>query len=63
MKIFKKTIEAFGGCALYLDKKMLKHLKIRPKDEVVIELTDQGLLISKPKISIDDIQELLNANK
>lgn len=63
MKIFKKTIEAFGGCALYLDKKILKHLKIQPKDEVVIELVSDGVLITKPKMSIDTIQEILNANK
>ena len=59
MKIFKKTIEAFGGCALYLDKKILKHLKIKPKDEVIIELTSDGVLISKPKMSIDTIKEVL----
>lgn len=62
-KLYKKTLEAFGGAALYLDKCILNHLGIRPKDEVIIELQDNKVVITKPLIDAKTIKEILDANK
>ena len=61
MKIYKKIMKAFGGAGLYIDKTMLNHLGCLIGDEVVIELTEDGLHITKPTIDPARIQELLNA--
>jgi len=60
MKIYKRIIKAFGGAGLYIDKTMLNHLGVLTGDEVVIELLPEGLLIKKPDLDLDKIQELLD---
>ena len=54
-------MKAFGGAGLYMDKTMLNHLGVLAGDEVVIELKDDGLMIKKPDLDLNRIQELLNA--
>ena len=61
MKIYKNILKAFGGAGLYIDKTMLNHLGVLIGDEVVIELKEDGLLIKKPEIDPNKIQELLDA--
>lgn len=63
MKIYKKVLKAFGGAALYLDKIILKHLNISTYDEVVIELVDDKVIITKPTLDAKKIKELLDANE
>ena len=63
MKLYKKILKAFGGAALYLDKCILKHLSIVPGDEIVIELVDDKVIITKPCIDAKRIKELLDANE
>lgn len=62
MKLYKKILKAFGGAALYLDKSILKHLKVNAGDEVIIELVDDKVIITKPKIDVKMIKELLSAS-
>lgn len=62
-KIYKKILKAFGGAALYLDKSILKHLKVSTGDEVIIELVDDKVIITKPAIDIKKIKELFDASK
>jgi antitoxin component of MazEF toxin-antitoxin module len=62
-KIFKKVLEAFGGAALYLDKAILKALDIQPRDEVMIEIQEGKVIITKPAIDSNKIKELLDANE
>lgn len=59
-QFFKKLINAFGGSALYLDKKILRHIGVNPKDEVVITLVDKVAVISKPLLSTQDIDRILS---
>ena len=61
MKIYKKIMKAFGGAGLYMDKTMLNHLGVLAGDEVVIELKDDCLVIKKPDLDVNRIQELLDA--
>lgn len=61
MKIYKKIIKAFGGAGLYFDKTMLSHLGVLTGEEVVIELKDDCLIIKKPELDLNKIQELLDA--
>lgn len=63
MKIYKKILKAFNGAALYLDKKMLNAINANTGDEVVIEIQDHKLIISKPTIDANKIKELLDANE
>lgn len=63
MKLYKKVLKAFGGAALYLDKSILKHLKISSGDEVIIELVDDKVIITKPLVDVKTIEELLNASE
>lgn len=63
MKLYKKVLKAFGGAALYIDKCILKQLNIVPGDEVVIELCDDKVIITKPCIDAKKIKELLDANE
>lgn len=43
-----------------MDKCMLNHLSILPGDEVVIELKEDKIIISKPEIDSNKIQELID---
>jgi antitoxin component of MazEF toxin-antitoxin module len=63
MKLYKKVLKAFGGAGLYIDKCILKHLGITAGDEVVIELVDDKVVITKPCIDAKKIKELLDANE
>lgn len=59
-QFFKRLLNAFGGTALYLDKKILQHIGVSPKDEVVITLVDNVAIISKPLLSTQEIDRILN---
>lgn len=61
MKLYKKIIAAFGGAALYVDKTMLKALNIEPGDEVIIDIQEDKLVITKPTLDANKIKELLSA--
>lgn len=61
MKIYKKIMKAFGGAGLYFDKTMLSHLGVLAGEEVVIELKDDYIMIKKPELDLNKIQELLDA--
>ena len=61
MKIYKNILKAFGGAGLYIDKIMLNHLGVLIGDEVTIELKEEGLLIRKPELDVNKVQELLDA--
>ena len=63
MKIYKKILRAFNGCALYLDKKILKALNVTAGDEVVIEVKEGEVIITKPTIDANKIKELLDKVK
>ena len=63
MKLYKKVLKAFGGAGLYIDKCILRHLSIFPGDEVVIELVDDKVIITKPCIDYKKIKELLDATR
>ena len=63
MKLYKRTIQAFGGTALYLDKCILQALNIECGDEIVIDIQEGKVTLTKPTINIDKIQQLLNATK
>lgn len=63
MKLYKKILSAFGGAGLYIDKCILKHLSVVPGDEVVIELKDNQVIITKPIIDAKKIKEILDANE
>lgn len=59
-------MKSFGGAGLYMDKAMLNHLGVLPGDEIVIELIDNCIKITKPELDLDVIQELIdskNANR
>lgn len=60
MKLYKKIIKAFGGSALYLDKTILRHLNAVNGDELVIELKDDKVIITKSRLDNDKIQKILN---
>lgn len=61
MKIYKNILKAFGGAGLYIDKTMLNHLGVLIGDEVTIELKEDGLLIRKPELDVNKVQELIDA--
>lgn len=63
MKIYKKILRAFNGCALYLDKKILKALNVAAGDEVVIEVREGEVIITKPSIDANKIKEMLDRVK
>lgn len=63
MKLYKKILEAFGGAALYVDKSMLKALNVTPGDEIIIEVQEGKLIITKPVIDANKIKELLDASR
>jgi len=64
MRIYKRIQKTFGkGSGLYMDKTMLNHLGVLPGDEVVIEFTQDGLLIKKSGIDNERIQRLLDSNR
>ena len=61
-KIYKNILRAFGGAALYLDLNMLHHLNVSAGDEVIIELAEDKIIITKPTLDAKKIKELLDAN-
>ena len=63
MKLYKKVLSAFGGAGLYLDKSILKALKVSPGDEIVIDVQEDKVTLTKPTIDANKIKELLNAAK
>jgi antitoxin component of MazEF toxin-antitoxin module len=60
MKLYKKIMKAFGGSALYLDKTILNHLGVVHGDEVVLELTEDKVVITKSRLDNEAIQKLLD---
>ena len=60
MKLCKKIMKAFGGSALYLDKTILNHLGVVHGDEVVLELTEDKVVITKSRLDNEAIQKLLD---
>lgn len=63
MKIYKKIQKAFGGSGLYLDKTILNHLGALSGDELVLELVDNKVIMTKSTLNNEKIQELLNASR
>ena len=63
MRIYKKIQKAFGGSALYLDKTILKHLRVVSGDELVLELIDDKVVITKSRLDNEQIQKLLDPNR
>ena len=63
MKIYKKLQNAFGGCGLYIDKTILRHLGVVSGDELVLELVEDKVIITKSKLNNERIQRLLNTNR
>ena len=63
MKLYKKILKAFGGAALYLDKSILKALKVATGDEVIVEIQENRVIITKPILDANKIKELLDANE
>lgn len=62
MKLYKKIIKAFGGSALYLDKTILNHLGALNGDELILELIDDKVVITKSNLDNNYIQRLLDKN-
>jgi antitoxin component of MazEF toxin-antitoxin module len=60
MKLYKKIQKSFGGSALYLDKTILNHLGVLNGDEVVLELTEDKVVITKSQLDNDRIQKLID---
>lgn len=60
MKLYKRIMKSFGGAGLYMDKSMLNHLGVLPGDEVVIELIEDKIVIKRPELDLDKIQELIS---
>ena len=63
MKLYKKIIKAFGGSALYLDKTILNHLGVLNGDELVLELVEDKVVITKSRLNNERIQKLLDKSK
>lgn len=59
-KLYKKILKAFGGCALYLDKCILQALDVNYGDEVVIEVCEGIITITKPKIDNNKIKAIID---
>lgn len=60
---FKKLINAFGGVALYVDKQMLDYLHVKGGDEVRIDFKDGKVILSRPIISNERVNQLLQKAK
>lgn len=60
MKLYKKIQKSFGGSALYLDKTILNHLGALTGDELVLELVEDKVIITKSSLDNDRIQEIIN---
>lgn len=63
MKLYKKIMKAFGGSALYLDKTILNHLGALNGDELVLELIDDKVIITKSDLDNERIQKLIDTIK
>ena len=63
MKLYKKIMKAFGGSALYLDKTILNHLGVLNGDELVLELIDDKVIITKSDLDNERIQKLIDTIK
>lgn len=60
MKLYKKIQKSFGGSALYLDKVILNHLGVLNGDELVLELVDDKVIITKSELDNERIQKLID---
>lgn len=60
MKLYKKIQKSFGGSAIYLDKIVLNHLGVLNGDEIVLELVDDKVIITKSDLDNRKIQKLLD---
>lgn len=60
MKLYKKIMKAFGGSAIYLDKTILNHLGVLNGDELVLELVDDKVIMTKSGLNNERIQKLLD---
>ncbi len=60
MKCYKRILKSFGGAGIYIDKCMLNHLGVLPGDEIVVELIEDKIILSKPEIDVNKIQELID---
>lgn len=60
MKLYKKIQKSFGGSSLYLDKTILRHLNALPGDELILELIDDKVIITKSNLDNEKIQKFLN---
>jgi len=60
MKLYKKIQKSFGGSAIYLDKTILNHLGVLNGDEIVLELVEDKVIITKSKLNNDRIQEIID---
>lgn len=60
MKLYKKIQKSFGGSALYLDKTILNHLGVLPGQELVLELIDDKVIITKSELDNERIQKLID---
>ena len=61
MKLYKRILKAFGGAALYIDKKMLKCLGVGLDDELCIELQKDRIVITKSVMCDKKLRELFSA--
>lgn len=60
MKLYKKILKSFGGSAIYLDKIILNHLGVVPGDELVLEIVDDKVIITKSNLNNEKIQKILD---
>lgn len=60
MKLYKKILKSFGGSAIYLDKIILNHLGVMPGDELVLEIVDDKVIITKSNLNNEKIQKILD---
>lgn len=60
MKLYKKILKSFGGSAIYLDKIILNHLGVMPGDELVLEIIDDKVIITKSNLNNEKIQKILD---
>lgn len=60
MKLYKKIMKSFGGSAIYLDKTILNHLGVLNGDELVLELIDDKVIMTKSELNNERIQRLLD---
>lgn len=60
MKLYKRIQKSFGGSAIYLDKIILNHLGVLNGDELVLELKEDKVIITKSDLDNTKIQQLID---